>query len=57
MPNMLHGILAIHKDVLCMPLYMYIERKMEGKKLLPGVHERLVVGPLQIKKFLPAHVS
>lgn len=57
MPNMLHGILAIHKDVLCMPLYMYIERKIEGKKLLPGVHERLVVGPLQILKFLPAHVS
>lgn len=54
---MLHGILAIHKAALCMPLYMYIERKMEGKKLFPGVHERLVVGPLQIQNFLPAHVS
>lgn len=57
MPNMFHVILAIHKAALCMPLYMYIEIKMEGKKLFPGVHERLVVGPLQIQNFLPAHVS
>lgn len=37
MPNMLHGILAIHKVVLCMPLYMCIEIKMEEKKLFSGV--------------------